>query len=146
MASWKRWEHHCCLCTRDPQRVGEGTLIASTTSSDRIPCQYQHGRPLGIATFHSGRGIYLRAIPAGTSVWLIIVSVPATLNIAKAKDSQGNDIEIEGSYTDGAIRSVFPSKMTYIGLILVRIATPHPFPCSITPRSPNIHELVNSDE
>ncbi|KAF8895100.1 cytochrome P450 [Infundibulicybe gibba] len=46
--------------------------------------------------------------------------VLATLNITKAKDPQGNDIEIDGKYTDGVI------------------SHPQPFPCSITPRSPKL--------
>ncbi|KAF8895098.1 cytochrome P450 [Infundibulicybe gibba] len=66
---------------------------------------------------------------ASSTVWLTISSILATLNITKAKDSQGNDIEIDGGYTDGAI------------------IHPKPFPCSITPRSPKVRELIdNSDE
>ncbi|KAF8895094.1 cytochrome P450 [Infundibulicybe gibba] len=41
-----------------------------------------------------------------STAWLTIASVLATLNIAKAKDPQGNDIEIDGGYVDGAIMSV----------------------------------------
>ncbi|KAF8869404.1 cytochrome P450 [Infundibulicybe gibba] len=78
-----------------------------------------------VLAFGFGRHVCVGRHLASSSVWLIIASVLATLNIAKAKDSHGNDIEIEGSYTDGAIRFVHP----------------HPFPCSITPRSPGVHEL-----
>ncbi|KAF8872237.1 cytochrome P450 [Infundibulicybe gibba] len=81
-----------------------------------------------ILTFGFGRRVCVGRHLANSSIWLVIVSVLATLNIAKAKDSEGNDIEIEGSYTDGAV------------------SHPHPFPCSITPRSPNVHELISSDE
>ncbi|KAF8895097.1 cytochrome P450 [Infundibulicybe gibba] len=81
-----------------------------------------------ILAFGFGRRVCAGQHLASTSVWLIITNVLAALSIAKAKDSQGNDIEIEGGYTDGAVNH------------------PHPFLCSITPRSPNIHELINSDE
>ncbi|KAF8872243.1 cytochrome P450 [Infundibulicybe gibba] len=65
---------------------------------------------------------------ASSTIWLTIASVLATLDITKAKDSQGNDIEIEGKYTDAAI------------------SHPCPFPCSVTPRSSKSRELVDSDE
>ncbi|KAF8872235.1 cytochrome P450 [Infundibulicybe gibba] len=81
-----------------------------------------------ILAFGFGRRVCVGRHLASTSNWLIIASALATLNITKAKDSQGNEIEIEGSYTDGAV------------------SHPHPFPCSITPRSPNVHQLISSDE
>ncbi|KAF8869911.1 cytochrome P450, partial [Infundibulicybe gibba] len=60
-----------------------------------------------VLAFGFGRRVCVGRHLASSSVWLIIASVLATLNIAKAKDSQGNDIEIEGSYTDEAIRFVY---------------------------------------
>lgn len=38
-------------------------------------------------------------------MWLFIAALLATFDISKAKDESGNDIEIEGDYTDGMIRS-----------------------------------------
>ncbi|KAF8883247.1 cytochrome P450 [Infundibulicybe gibba] len=64
---------------------------------------------------------------ASSTVWLIIACVLSTLDVSKAKDINGDEIEIEGKYTDGAV------------------SHPHPFPCSITPRSSKSHELIDSD-
>ncbi|KAF8869403.1 cytochrome P450 [Infundibulicybe gibba] len=62
-----------------------------------------------ILAFGFGRRACAGRHLASSSVWLAIVSVLATMNIAKAKDAQGNDIEIDGEYTGGAITSVLQS-------------------------------------
>ncbi|KAF8895096.1 cytochrome P450 [Infundibulicybe gibba] len=59
-----------------------------------------------ILTFGFGRRVCVGRHLADSTVWLMIVSALATVSIAKAKDSQGNDIEIDGDYTDGLIVSV----------------------------------------
>ncbi|KAF8872241.1 cytochrome P450 [Infundibulicybe gibba] len=81
-----------------------------------------------ILAFGFGRRVCVGRHLASSTVWLAIASVLATLNTAKAKDSQGNDIEIEGKYTDAMI------------------SHPYPFPCSVTPRSLKSRELIESDE
>ncbi|KAF8886810.1 cytochrome P450 [Infundibulicybe gibba] len=81
-----------------------------------------------IIAFGFGRRVCAGRHLAHSSVWLAIASVLATLDIGKAKDSQGNDIEIEGKYT---------------GMV---ISHPCPFPCSVTPRSLKSRELIGSDE
>ncbi|KAF8872236.1 cytochrome P450 [Infundibulicybe gibba] len=60
------------------------------------------GKDDTILAFGFGRRVCAGRHLASSSVWLAIASALATLNIAKAKDSQGNDIEIEDKYT-GAI-------------------------------------------
>ncbi|KAF8880411.1 cytochrome P450 [Infundibulicybe gibba] len=65
---------------------------------------------------------------ASSSVWLAIINVLATLNIGKAKDSQGHDVEIEGKHTTDAIAT-----------------HPCPFPCSVTLRSSKSRGLIDSD-
>ncbi|KAF8880397.1 cytochrome P450 [Infundibulicybe gibba] len=80
-----------------------------------------------ILTFGFGERVCVGRHLASSTIWLIIASVLATLNIAKAKDSRGNEIEIEGRYTGGAI------------------SHPSPFPCSVTPRSLKSRELIESD-
>ncbi|KAF8872239.1 cytochrome P450 [Infundibulicybe gibba] len=57
-----------------------------------------------ILTFGFGKRVCAGRHLASSTVWLTITSVLATLNIAKAKDSQGNDIEIEGKYTGAMVR------------------------------------------
>ncbi|KAF8880415.1 cytochrome P450 [Infundibulicybe gibba] len=53
--------------------------------------------------FGFGKRVCVGQHLASSLVWLAIVNVLATLNIGKAKDSQGHDIEIEGKYTSDAI-------------------------------------------
>ncbi|PCH43251.1 cytochrome P450 [Wolfiporia cocos MD-104 SS10] len=54
---------------------------------------------------------------ADASVWLVIASVVATFNIRTAKDIMGNELVPEASYDSGIV------------------SHPHPFACSIMPRS-----------
>ncbi|KAF9077346.1 cytochrome P450 2 Le.CYP2 [Rhodocollybia butyracea] len=58
------------------------------------------------------------------TVWLAIASVLATLDLRKAKDSEGNEIDIPGEYT----KTFF--------------CHPQPFQCNITPRDSQARELV----
>ncbi|KAF8885935.1 cytochrome P450 [Infundibulicybe gibba] len=80
-----------------------------------------------VLAFGFGRRICPGRHIASSTVWHIIACVLSTFDISKAKDANGNEIEIEGKYTDGAV------------------SHPHPFPCSITPRSSRSRELINSD-
>ncbi|KAF8964339.1 cytochrome P450 [Flammula alnicola] len=57
-------------------------------------------------------------------IWLLIVSVLATFDIRKKKDSSGNEIPLNGKYADGII------------------SQPLPFECSITPRSSSTANLI----
>ncbi|KAF8880396.1 cytochrome P450 [Infundibulicybe gibba] len=59
-----------------------------------------------VLAFGFGRRVCVGRHFARATVWLIIASVLAAMNITKAKDAEGNDIEIEGKYTDGATRCV----------------------------------------
>ncbi|KAF8880400.1 cytochrome P450 [Infundibulicybe gibba] len=79
-----------------------------------------------VLAFGFGKRICVGQHLASSSIWLAIVNVLATLNIGKAKDSQGNDIEIEEKYTTDALAT-------------------HPcaFPCSVTPRSSKSRELID---
>ncbi|KAF8880418.1 cytochrome P450 [Infundibulicybe gibba] len=81
-----------------------------------------------VLAFGFGRRACVGRHLASSSVWLAMASVLATLNIGKAKDAQGSDIEIEGKYSDGLV------------------SHPDPFPCSVTPRSLKSHELIDFDE
>lgn len=47
---------------------------------------------------------------ADATIWLEIVSVLATFNIAKAKNDAGVDIEVPGLYTDNLVRYVSKSR------------------------------------
>lgn len=68
--------------------------------------------------FGFGRRVCPGRNMADKAVWLVIVSVLATFNISKARDDNGNEIEVDANaYTDG---------MT---------SHPLPFKCSIVPRS-----------
>ncbi|KAF8869400.1 cytochrome P450 [Infundibulicybe gibba] len=80
-----------------------------------------------VLAFGFGRRVCVGRHLATSTVWFIITGILATLNIEKAKDSQGNDIEIEENYTDSAI------------------SHPCPFQCSITPRSSASRDLIVSD-
>ncbi|KAG6901769.1 hypothetical protein C0995_008111 [Termitomyces sp. Mi166 len=59
-----------------------------------------------------------------SQVWLVIATTLATFNIRKAKDERGNEITIDGGYTDGLV------------------SHKHPFHCSITPRSEEARKLI----
>jgi len=79
-----------------------------------------------ILTFGFGRRICPGRHTADASVWCTIVSVLATFDIAKAKDANGNEIDIDPVYSDGLV------------------SHPEPFVCSITPRSDKARDLVQA--
>ncbi|KAJ7761536.1 cytochrome P450 [Mycena maculata] len=79
-----------------------------------------------VLAFGFGRRICVGRHTAGTSVWLTIVSVLSTFNIAKAKDAAGNEIDIDPVYSDGFV------------------SHPHAFQCSIAPRSETAKSLVEA--
>ncbi|KAF7365163.1 Cytochrome p450 [Mycena venus] len=82
-----------------------------------------------VLTFGFGRRICVGRHHADATVWAAMVSVLATFNIAKAKDSTGNEIDIDpNNYTDGLN------------------SHPLPFPCSITSRSDAAKSLVHATE
>ncbi|KAJ7032490.1 cytochrome P450 [Mycena alexandri] len=81
-----------------------------------------------ILTFGFGRRICPGRHTAEATVWSTIVSVLATFDIAKAKDADGNEIDIDPVYSDGVV------------------SHPEPFVCSITPRSDRARDLVQATE
>jgi len=76
------------------------------------------------ASFGFGRRICPGRHMASATIWLSIASILATFNIRKMKDARGNDIPLDGKYTDGTI------------------SYPVPFECSITPRSIATKQLI----
>ncbi|TFK53799.1 cytochrome P450 [Heliocybe sulcata] len=84
-----------------------------------------------MTAFGMGRRICPGRHLADTALWLAIASVLSAFNIAKAKDQNGNEIEVEDDYTTGLV------------------SHPMPFKCDITPRNPDVEtllmEVVTSD-
>jgi len=76
------------------------------------------------SSFGFGRRICPGRHMASATIWLSIVSILATFNIRKMKDARGNDIPLDGKYTDRTI------------------SYPLPFECSITPRSTTMKQLI----
>ncbi|KAJ7175924.1 cytochrome P450 [Mycena filopes] len=76
--------------------------------------------------FGFGRRVCPGRHSADATVWFTIVSVLATMDISKAKDTAGNELGIDVVYSDGVI------------------SHPGPFPCSITPRSETAKNLVDT--
>ncbi|KAF9233443.1 cytochrome P450 [Melanogaster broomeanus] len=68
--------------------------------------------------FGFGRRMCPGRYTADASVWIAIASILSTLNISKALDEQGNDIDFNPTFTYGVTTA------------------PVPFPCSITLRRP----------
>jgi len=75
-------------------------------------------------TFGFGRRKCVGLHLADSSVWATIVSVLSVFSIAKAKDADGNNIEIKQDYSEGIA------------------SHPHPFQCAITPRSEVARRLI----
>ncbi|KAF9078788.1 cytochrome P450 2 Le.CYP2 [Rhodocollybia butyracea] len=71
-----------------------------------------------------GRRVCVGRYMADNTVWLAIASVLATLDLRKAKDDEGNEIDILGEYTKTFLRH------------------PEPFQSSITPRDVQARELI----
>ncbi|KAK7048443.1 cytochrome P450 [Favolaschia claudopus] len=79
-----------------------------------------------ILGFGFGRRICAGRYEAEAAVWAAIVSSLAVFDFAKAKDEDGQDIEIEATLSDEAV------------------GHPLPFNCSITPRSEAARRLIES--
>ncbi|KAJ7244875.1 cytochrome P450 [Mycena rebaudengoi] len=77
-----------------------------------------------VQAFGFGRRICAGRYTADATVWATIVSVLATFRIAKAKDVDGNEIDIDPLYSDGLL------------------SHPEPFQCSISPRREAAKKLV----
>ncbi|KIK66055.1 hypothetical protein GYMLUDRAFT_218866 [Collybiopsis luxurians FD-317 M1] len=77
-----------------------------------------------IYAFGFGRRVCTGRYMADNTVWLAIASVLATLTLSKAKDTDGNEINISGEFSHGFFRH------------------PKPFKCSIVPRSSYAQELI----
>ncbi|KAJ7366948.1 cytochrome P450 [Mycena albidolilacea] len=79
-----------------------------------------------VLAFGFGRRSCVGRHNADAIVWAAIVSVLLTFDIAKAKDANGNEIEINANYSDGLV------------------SHPEPFICSTTPRSETAKSLVQA--
>ncbi|KAJ7134691.1 cytochrome P450 [Mycena epipterygia] len=79
-----------------------------------------------ILAFGFGRRICVGRHSADATIWATITSVLSTFTIAKAKDAEGKEIEINPAYSDGFI------------------SHPEPFQCSIFPRSETARNLVQA--
>ncbi|KAJ4465516.1 cytochrome P450 2 Le.CYP2 [Lentinula edodes] len=77
-----------------------------------------------ISAFGFGRRVCAGRYMADNTVWLTVASVLATLTLGKAKDRNGNEINILGEYTSGMLRH------------------PKPYQASITPRNQNAKGLI----
>ncbi|KAF5353638.1 hypothetical protein D9757_012449 [Collybiopsis confluens] len=82
-----------------------------------------------ITAFGFGRRVCPGRYMAEDSVWLAIASVLATLNVGKAKDEEGNEIEPSGEYTPGPFFS-----------------HPKPYRFATVPRSPRARAFVLAAE
>jgi len=74
--------------------------------------------------FGFGRRICPGRHMASATIWFSIVSILATFNIQKTKDARGNNVQLEGTYSD------------------TMISYPLLFECSITPRSITTKQLI----
>ncbi|KAJ7496496.1 cytochrome P450 [Mycena latifolia] len=79
-----------------------------------------------MAAFGFGRRICPGRHLAVSSLWITIASILATMDIQKARDAHGKEIE--------------PSYEYFLGLV----AAPLPFECSITPRSTHAAEAIHA--
>ncbi|KJA22841.1 hypothetical protein HYPSUDRAFT_66808 [Hypholoma sublateritium FD-334 SS-4] len=78
-----------------------------------------------ILTYGFGRRICVGKHLASTSMWLTIASILATFTFSKAKDQDGNEIEIKGDFYDSGI-----------------ITHKNHFQCLILPRSETARRLI----
>ena len=58
------------------------------------------------------------------------------------KDARGNDIPLDGKYTDKAIRSGMVFFLSNFVCLSLYLSYPVPFECSITPRSITTKRLI----
>jgi hypothetical protein len=69
------------------------------------------------------------------------VSVLATFRIAKAKDLDGNEIDIDPLYSDGLAMLIF-LPIRDLRFLNLTCSHPEPFRCSISPRTEAAKKLV----
>jgi hypothetical protein len=82
---------------------------------------------------------------AFASVWITIASMLATLDIKKARDDSGNEIEPSYEYSpDSGVHFVSFAQFLRRPLIGSNYRTPLPFECSITPRSRHAVEVIQA--
>ncbi|KAF5385581.1 hypothetical protein D9757_006773 [Collybiopsis confluens] len=81
-----------------------------------------------ISAFGFGRRVCPGRYMADNTVWLTIASVLATLNLGKAKDEAGSEIEVSEEFTNAFF------------------CHPKPYKCSIAPRSPSAKGLILAAE
>lgn len=62
-------------------------------------------------------------------------------NIAKAKDASGNDVPIDGEYSDGMIRLI-SSPSNFCQLTYHNSSHPLPHACSVEPRSAEVEHVI----
>ncbi|KAF9078760.1 cytochrome P450 1 [Rhodocollybia butyracea] len=77
-----------------------------------------------ILAFGFGRRVCVGRYMADNTVWLAIASVLATLDLQKAKDNEGNEVDLPGEYTRTFFRH------------------PKPYQSSITPRDQQARDLI----
>jgi hypothetical protein len=80
---------------------------------------------------------------ADNTVWLAIASVLATLNLGKARDKEGKEIDITGEYTNEFFRYVILRDISASVLTLF-LSHPQPYQCSIYPRDSRSKELIEA--
>ncbi|KAF5387375.1 hypothetical protein D9757_005700 [Collybiopsis confluens] len=79
-----------------------------------------------ILAYGFGRRVCAGRHMADNTIWLAIASILATFALGKAKDENGNEIDISGEFTEGFFRH------------------PKPFQCSIVPRTPQAKDLISA--
>ncbi|KAJ6452154.1 cytochrome P450 [Mycena vulgaris] len=79
-----------------------------------------------VAAFGFGRRVCPGRYMASSSLWIAIASILATMDIKKARDDHGNEIEPSYEYVTGMLQ------------------TPLHFECSITPRSRQAEEAIQA--
>ncbi|KAG9316121.1 cytochrome P450 [Chiua virens] len=102
---------------------------------------------IGEQQFGFGRRICVGKYLAEAAVWIAMVSILAVFNVNKAKNEQGQDIDIVPQYTPGVIMSVFLNVLGGFGMAdAFGVSHPKAYPFSITPRSPRAAQLTQQTE
>jgi hypothetical protein len=79
---------------------------------------------------------------AENTVWLTIVSVLAVLDLRKAKDAQGNEIDIPGKFTNTFFWYENSVVLACKDIKSPDFSHPEPYQSSITPRDSQARELI----
>ncbi|KYK57872.1 O-methylsterigmatocystin oxidoreductase [Drechmeria coniospora] len=82
------------------------------------------GEPFPIGQFGYGRRVCIGKHLAEASVWIVVASILSTMNIEKARDERGRDIEPKVEFTFGLT------------------SHPKPFPCRFVPRDERAAQVV----